>query len=148
MRREWFERVMKMAHIAWQEQYNLGISIIDEHHHHLVDLLNILDDNSDASPNQHREVVGVVLIKLLNYTKYHFSEEEKMMKEMQYEGFDLHREEHANFEKKVDYFIEQYRLGNSTLSVETLHFLNQWLLEHILITDRKFADDAKKVLKV
>lgn len=145
MRQEWLERVMKMAHIAWQEQYNVGISLIDEHHHHLVDLLNILDDNSDASPHQRREVVGVVLIKLFDYTKYHFSEEEKMMKEIQYEGYAQHRQEHADFEQKIDFFIEQYRLGNSTLSVETIKFLNHWLLNHILITDQKFALATKRV---
>ena len=71
-----------MPYIAWNEQYELGIGQLDDHHRKLVELFNstyrcCLEGNPES-------VVDNVVKELDNYVVYHFSAEERLMKAHDY----------------------------------------------------------------
>ena len=65
----------------WKERYKLGIEEIDRQHKNLFDIgarvydLAVLKDSYD-----HYDEIMSVLNELLDYTKYHFTYEEDLIK--------------------------------------------------------------------
>ena len=126
-----------MAILEWEKRFELGVKPFDEHHKHLVDLLNNLYDGiNDGAAG---EALGPVIVKLIHYANYHFSAEENSMVSNGYDGFLLHREEHVKFCQMVLAFRDDFNGGNTDFSLDILSFLGNWLFDHILHTDSDYC---------
>ena len=126
-----------MPFIDWKSTFELGIENFDEHHKHLVGLINkIYDDFTTEAPS---EEVGLVLEELISYASYHFSAEENWMEMQKYPMLVQHVTEHEKFCNTVIRFWQDYNLGKIVLSLDILTFLKNWLTDHILKTDFEYA---------
>lgn len=119
--------------VEWDEKYALGIDIVDGHHRKLLELLNasylmVLQDKG-------QEEVGRLLDELIDYTQYHFTAEEELMRNIAYPDTDRHLREHFSFINQVHTFAKEAREGKQYLTVEVFDFIRNWLLEHILTVD-------------
>jgi len=61
------------------------------------------------------------------------------MKQYGYEDFEYHKQEHVYFIEKLNELKLKFNAGNSAISLDVLNFLKDWLLKHIMGTDRKYA---------
>jgi hemerythrin len=125
-----------MELISWKDSLSVGISEIDEQHKRLVGLINKLFDA--MSQGKSKEIMHTVLGELSNYVITHFATEEKLMKQLGYEDYDYHKQEHKFFIDKINEFKMKFSTGDATISLEVLNFLKDWLLKHIIGTDRKY----------
>jgi hemerythrin len=125
-----------MELFSWKDSLNTGISEIDEQHKKLVGLINKLYDA--MSQGKSREIMQAVLGELSNYVITHFATEEKLMKQFGYDDYDSHKQEHKFFIDKLNEFKLKFSAGDAALSLEVLNFLKDWLLTHIIGTDRKY----------
>jgi len=126
-----------MPCIEWTEKFELGISQLDEHHRHLVDILNnIYDCYQDEN---HETVLENVLEELLKYTQYHFSAEEQLMQDTNYPARREHTMEHDMFTRQIAQFEQDLFDGKGLLALEMIQFLGTWLLRHIIDVDKKFG---------
>ena len=126
-----------MALINWSDDLSVKISGIDNQHKKLVELIN--DLHNAMKEGKGKEKLGAILNELINYTKYHFSAEEELMKQKNYPGYQQHKSEHDAFTKKVLEFNDQFVSGSLFMSNEVLVFLKDWLIEHIKGTDKKYS---------
>lgn len=126
-----------MAIMTWTDALSVNIKEIDEQHRKLVDMVNQL--HGAMLKGEGKMVVGPILAELTAYTQYHFSTEEGLMQKYSYPSISSHRLEHQKFVQKVGDFKSQYDAGSIGLSNEVMHFLADWLKDHILGTDKKFA---------
>jgi hemerythrin len=115
--------------------------LIDEHHQHLILLLNQLYEqiktgNVPAS-------VEKIIDELTDYATYHFAAEEHWMTVNIYPRLPEHSNEHERFCTWVAGVQKNFHNGKSNLGIEVLQFLNNWLTEHILKTDAEYARFAK-----
>ena len=125
-----------MELISWKDSLNVGIIEIDEQHKKLVGLINKL---FEAMANgKSSEIMQSVLSELSNYVLIHFATEEKLMKQLGYEDYEYHKQEHTYFIEKLNEFKIKFSSGNASISLELLNFLKDWLLKHIIGTDRKY----------
>ena len=85
-----------------------------------------------------KEIMQAVLIELSNYVITHFTTEEKLMKQLGYEDYEYHKQEHKFFIDKLNEFKIKFSAGNTAISLEVLNFLKDWLLKHIIGMDRKY----------
>ena len=115
--------------IPWDETLTIGIDIIDEHHHYLVDLLNDLHDVVRGKRGA-REV-GRVLKAMEKYAYVHFRAEERMMDHYAFPGLDRQRHQHHRFEKKLCEFYAELHDNPLTAPLDILTFLRDWLIQHI-----------------
>jgi hemerythrin len=123
-----------MPKFKWNANFILGVQEIDEHHKHLVDLLNSAYDKFKGG-----ERVGLTVIaELVDYADYHFTSEERWMVETSYPSFKEHKEEHEHFVKLVSAFVEEL-LHDKDDTLELLSFVSNWIAHHILETDAKFG---------
>jgi len=123
--------------ISWDENLNVGIASIDEHHRYLFDLTNDLI-GVVANRLGAREL-GRVLKALAEYTVIHFSAEEKMMEHLGYEGLVSQQEMHHHFLKRLNEFKQEVHENPLVAQHEILVFLKKWLVAHIRDEDAKLS---------
>lgn len=126
-----------MSIIVWEEGFLLGVKQFDEHHEHLVGLINEAFDEytSDADSNR----VDSILRELVDYATYHFAAEEHWMQEQSYHEYEVHCNEHNSFSARINEMLNDSRDDKKRLLLEILTFLNSWFIKHILYTDRKYG---------
>ena len=130
-----------MPLMEWYRSYELGIKVIDDHHKHLLNLLNKVFD--DLKNGESQGVLCSVLDQLVDYAKYHFATEEHWMHVHNYPGLAKHREEHEIFTIRVVAIQKKLHSEPSNLFPEVLQFLQNWFTHHILKTDAEYGRFAK-----
>lgn len=125
-----------MKKIYWTDELSVNNSELDSHHQKLINLFNELGNSifEDSSTIDAFELLG----SLKDYTIYHFTTEEKLMKEANYPGLTKHIEEHTKFMKSIDKLADQ--LTNDSDLYELFLFLNKWLVIHIQVEDQKYKE--------
>jgi len=129
-----------MSFMQWHNTFELGIKEFDDHHKHIVDLLNKVYD--DFTNGVSHEALGAVLGELLDYASYHFAAEESWMQQHEYPGLIWHQKEHNELRNKVIQLQKGYMNGDEKISVDILMFLVDWLSNHILVSDAKYGNFA------
>jgi hemerythrin len=112
-----------------------GVAEIDSQHARMIDILNelyaiVIDKDINASLER-------VFDKLASYMVQHLDYEEALFAETQYPKADEHRAEHESLRRRIADFREASR-GNHdiVLASDLLHFLRQWLNDHMLSADK------------
>lgn len=124
-----------MPIVEWSGDYLLGIKVFDEHHKHLVGLLNRAYDEYSRNPTAGD--LEDIIKELVDYATYHFDAEENWMRENSYPHLAAHKKEHETFSQKVSAFQKEFQAGQATSSSVFL-FLAEWLTDHILETDTEY----------
>jgi hemerythrin-like metal-binding protein len=127
--------------VTWSDEFNLGMDEIDAQHRVLIDLINDVWVAVVKKPD--RDEALRVLEELEKYTITHFTAEEIFMREIGYQNFDQHKEEHTKFVARVaEEKAKVVAGGPVTLGI--IHFLKDWLINHILVADKEYALEYKK----
>jgi hemerythrin len=126
-----------MSLVTWDDSLSVRVPSIDAQHRKLVDLLNHLNDS--MMQRKGHQVLGYVLEELVSYTKTHFSHEERLMQAYGYPEYQRHKAEHDHFVRQVSEIKERFQQGQIGLSIEVLNFLKNWLINHILGSDKKYS---------
>ena len=80
-----------------------------------------------------------IINELLDYTNYHFGEEEKMMEKIKYPQIISHKQEHEAFIAKVTEFLNDAKNGKAIfVAVKVADIGSDWLKNHILTIDGKY----------
>jgi hemerythrin-like metal-binding protein len=124
--------------MEWTEEMSVRVKVLDDDHKALIEILNDLNDGIEA--NRSRVVLEDVIERLSNYIKIHFAREERMFAQTGYAGSAAHTAEHALLAKRMMNLQSRFECGQSReLGLETLAFLKNWLIEHIMISDQMYG---------
>ena len=123
--------------MRWDSSLHLGIHSIDDQHRQLVAMIN--DLHRAMKQRQTNEVMGGILDRLVSYTVYHFGHEEKLFATHKYPENEGHIKIHQSLIAKVKEFKTKLERGDSTISMELMDFLKDWLVNHIKVIDRKYV---------
>lgn len=127
-----------MANIEWTDRYSVKVAELDDHHKKLITLINTLKEH--MSSGKGNEAVAGIVDELFDYTKKHFSIEEKYMQQCSYENYESHKHAHETFVKKVEDFRNDIHDNKIVVSINVLSFLVDWLIKHILNTDKQYTE--------
>ncbi len=126
--------------IQWENIYSVGIKEIDEQHKKLISLINqllyIIKDEKIAS---HHDELKTILSDLINYTNYHFETEEKYFAKFNYEDTEEHIEKHHEFRAKIMNISQEYKNNELETSYDLIEFLEDWFIDHINGTDKRYV---------
>jgi hemerythrin len=126
----------------WSQKYQVGIGFVDTQHKQLVDIINRLHQAMHSGKG--KEVLGKTLEELIQYTKSHFAAEEKVLQSSGYPEFPAHRAEHERLTFTVLEFHQKLMSNEIGLSLNVMDFLKDWLGQHILHVDMKYAPYLKE----
>ena len=125
-----------MTFISWSEKFSIGVGIIDEQHKNLFQLVN--DMHNFIKSGSAKEKISTALDALINYTEYHFKEEEDYMFNVSYPRFEQHKAAHDNLKEQVFNFKKEFQEGKADPD-KFLDFLYDWLTRHIMDQDKKIG---------
>lgn len=128
--------------LEWKEEYSLGLQEIDNQHIKLIELINRLYD-AFIKRQQSDEVIKVI-VELSEYIDVHFSTEEVYFKRFNYAETTEHIKEHHFFIEKVKEFQTQVKENKGRYVFNIINFLQDWLVNHITVTDKKYIECLKK----
>jgi hemerythrin-like metal-binding protein len=96
-------------------------------------------DGSDDKPIIH------IIDELLDYTDYHFREEERVMREVRFPDLGIHKEMHENFVRVVTDFHSKSHDGMAIFVATNVSLTGlDWLKVHILGADKKYHEFMEK----
>src|ERR1039457_5407025 len=127
-----------MPIIRWNESFLIGITEFDQHHEHLVALLNQAYDK--LITDEPMENTDILLSELRAYAGYHFGAEEQWMIEQEFPGIEEHFKQHSSFCREMDEFQKDLAGGKALVGIGVLLFLVEWLTNHILKVDTLYRD--------
>lgn len=127
---------MSVELVRWDDRFSNGIAEVDEQHRNLFMLVNrtyraVVERANSAQ-------VQDIVRALEEYTIEHFADEERYMTAARYPHFGEHKKIHDDFVARVAQERGKLQAG-FPLDLSIVHFLRDWLVEHILKQDMDFG---------
>lgn len=135
-----------MITFQWNRNFLTSIASVDEQHHHLVDLINLLGDR--LGNDQVCEADLQQMFKeLVDYAGYHFAEEEALMNEVGVDPTHIrdHTESHQTFYSDIQLLKLSEGAHVRQIGSALLDYLVHWLTYHILGQDQSMARQIKAI---
>lgn len=135
-----------MVQYSWDASYSVNVKVIDQQHQQLFSFINQV---VDAVHNLRcAQAVDEIMPKLVDYTNYHFEEEESRMQEFDYPEYGPHKAQHDAFRQKLEQLAGQAKDApqseRASVLLDIYKFLNDWLVQHIGEVDQKMAPFLKE----
>ncbi|MBI5107287.1 MAG: bacteriohemerythrin [Rhodocyclales bacterium] len=127
----------------WSDGFNIGLREIDEQHAQLVAMLNRLArHHTSKTPD---DDLLRVFDELVSYTAYHFDTEDRVMDDEHVDPChaEVHRRTHQDFVARALAARRDAEQSPREVTGDTLVFLTNWLIHHILGMDRRLAEEVR-----
>ena len=124
-----------------KEEYYLGVDAMDAEHKKLFEIAEsaykLLNDEFIIDKFDY---IVKIIEELKDYAEVHFSHEEAYMESIQYKKFFSHKIEHQEFIEKINQIDwDEVEKDQEKAILAILEFLNNWLVNHILYTDKLYV---------
>ena len=130
--------------IVFDESLYTGNELIDSEHKELISRVNKLVESCEQGTEKMTAIK--TLDFLMDYTEYHFTDEEKLQKEVGYDQLDAHHAKHEEFKQSISELREmlEEEEGPSEAFVSAVNKnITDWLVNHIQKWDKAIADFIK-----
>jgi len=123
----------------WKDSYSVNIASIDSQHKRLFEIGSELVKTMKSDKFDKYDDIMYILNGLKDYTVYHFDFEENLLKENGVELTDSHESQHRLF---IDKLVETTTMDIDVNQEEVLNdifgFVADWIVNHILMTDKTY----------
>lgn len=126
-----------MPIVQFDEKIMVGVNMIDEQHKVLIDNINAFYDS--IRKKEATAALTDLLKNVLDYTEFHFTAEQKLMARHNYPYLSRHIGEHEKFIAYMTDCHERISAGKLVISLEITSYLRDWLVSHIMASDKQFA---------
>ncbi|MDO9272513.1 MAG: adenylate/guanylate cyclase domain-containing protein [Rugosibacter sp.] len=134
----------KETSFAWHDEYALGIATLDAAHQDLFNDINSLI-HAIQTHTLHAEksaLISPLLTQIRTAATHAFLLQEQIMQDKNYPFLELHTRQHLRFFdylKELQGEIENDGADHIYLGFRVKNMLKDWLINHVLNTDRHFA---------
>lgn len=130
-----------MQLFTWDASLATDIKGIDDQHRKLIDWIN--EPNEAMLAKKGKDILGRVLMGLLEYTQYHFHYEESLLEKYGYPKLAEQRASHLQYVEKIREFEGKHERDELGVSVHVLTFLLDWIKNHIMHDDKEYVPFLK-----
>ena len=128
--------------LEWDASFATGVSKYDDQHKVLFNMVNDLADAMQQKKS--KDAVGRVLNGLAEYTINHFADEERNFAQTHYPEETQHKVLHKKLLDQVTELIGKFNAGEPLIAQDVINFLQDWLVNHIKGTDKKYGPHLNK----
>ncbi|MDR0496332.1 MAG: hemerythrin family protein [Treponema sp.] len=132
--------IRNQDYLTLNEHFLLGIPVLDKQHANLVRICNNLHLACINCKETGKDYFIQVVQKALEYVRYHFHTEEKLMCLLDFPEFFSHKKEHEDFVCEITGNVEQFQNDQVFILEEFVVFFTSWVKYHIGASDKAFAD--------
>jgi hemerythrin len=138
--------------VTWNSSLETGHKVVDEQHKEIFALVEKMLDactKGTFTSEKRKDEIEKALIFLKNYTVNHFSNEENLMEESNYTERNAHKAQHVSFLPILAGLREKALAEDNSLTaaMDINTALVNWLIQHIMGSDKRFADYYKSYQK-
>lgn len=126
----------------WLSDYAIGVQEVDAEHQGLFSLAEKL--HRGILLQQDQQIVGPLLLDLIDYTCCHFAHEEQLMQRIGYPHYADHCLQHQDLQSRAVAMQERYSAGETGMAIELLQFVVDWLKCHTMTSDRRIGSYMRK----
>lgn len=131
-----------MPLIVWNDRMSVGVKLLDNDHKKLVLLVNRLHDGVMAG--YARPELESIFGKLVEFTRLHFSHEERLLAKTGYQGWVAHRQEHDQLLNQLMELQAHFSSGaEGAKDQDVMNRLRIWLFKHTQGADQVFVSHLK-----
>lgn len=146
--------------LTWHDAWTLHIDVLDDDHRAIVELLCEIADrfchgtqhpgepdrDAGTSVDDCGEDLYAALDRFGALARAHFHREEELVRTIEYPGLPDHCREHALLMAEFASLVRELReRGARHLEDRDLEHLKQWVMAHVLGTDRRFSEYYFKI---
>jgi hemerythrin len=124
--------------VIWNTAFSIHVSQMDHHHKQLFEIANKIAEYLQNNSGQ--KSLTKAFETLIDYTRYHFEAEEKLMQLYRYQEIVQHTKVHKDLLRHVVEYMELLQRGNIPTKVSFITFMEHWMVRHILDEDRKYGE--------
>lgn len=129
-----------MALFDWNDEYSVGVYQMDNDHKKLFSIVNKLHEAMKDGIAE--AAVAGIIKELLDYTRFHFEEEEKLMEGINYPGLSAQKSAHKMLISKIEEFKQEAANGMAIFVASKLvNTAVDWLKNHILVLDKRYQEE-------
>jgi hemerythrin len=125
--------------VEWDDRYSVAIPLIDDQHKELIRLTNDLYKGCLAGEEAARVNFMAAIKGTVDYVKYHFGVEEKLLQKINYPELAEHKRAHEEFVKHILNEVQSFQDGKKFVPNLFVRYLRDWILSHIAMADRAYA---------
>jgi len=129
-----------MPKIIWSDKLTTGIPSIDEQHHELIELINILQDNIERGE---LTLAGQTLQALTEKKMAHCMHEEELLCQSGFPFYKPHKRQHESFVRECTAFYQRAQTGEH-VTYKALAFVKLWMVKHIRGEDMDYANFVRR----
>ena len=127
-----------MALLSWSTEYAIGSELIDGEHQELFRLVNSFHDR--WLERREPQAIAPLLNELIAYAETHFQHEEALMRAAGFPKLAEHQAIHEAMVETIFRLRLSFERANGHIEMDTMKFVKNWLLEHIVRNDYLFRD--------
>ena len=132
-----------MSQIKWDQSFSVNNTVIDNQHKKWIDIYNRMDRVLlEGDLDSQRDINAEALQAMLDYSRYHFEFEEEYLYSIGYSDIVKHARLHKDFDTLIYQYYRKVCDGDTVLNTELLKVIKSWLLNHILVEDKKYSQFA------
>jgi hemerythrin len=124
--------------LEWNDNYLIGIDELDFEHKRLIEDIKLLHE--ELVRHDEKSTIERCLGDIFARMQAHFALEERVMIKNDYPFYDEHKCEHEDLlESYTQSMLDFMNATNWDSGDKLERVLNQWIMEHILISDKKMS---------
>ena len=130
----------------WDKLLDTGLEETDRQHQHLLNMINSFGDGI-ANRRVNETDLATLYGELVDYTCYHFEEEERLMNQANIDSrhVEQHIHMHQGFIAEVGRLYQDYHNSQQKGGDRLFDFLLNWVAYHIMGTDMSMARQIQSI---
>ncbi len=126
----------------FKEEFRTGIEEVDKEHEKLFEIANRTYNTlmDEFIPDKYDYIVEIIN-ELKEYATVHFQNEEEYMVKVGYKKLFSQKIAHNKFIEKInEYDLDYIDENQKDVILDMMEFVGNWLVEHILESDKQIGD--------
>lgn len=124
-----------MTLVEWRDEFKIGIEEVDFEHQELIELINEL--YAETKKENSAMAVMECLEEIFAKISAHFALEEKVMRDLQYDEYEDHKEDHELLLDSIMDIMDEYAADTRLDEEEFADRLNDWFVRHFSTKDAR-----------
>jgi hemerythrin len=130
-----FSEMNTMTLVEWRDEFKIGIEEVDFEHQELIELINEL--YAETKKEDSAMAVMDCLEEIFAKISAHFALEEKVMRDLQYDEYEDHKEDHELLLDSIMDIMDEYADDTRLDEEEFADRLNDWFVRHFSTKDAR-----------
>ncbi len=130
-----FSEINTMKLVEWRNEFKIGIEEVDFEHQELIELIN--DSYKEAKKEGSTMALIDCLGEIFAKISAHFALEEKDMREMKYDQYEDHKQDHEQLLDDIRDIMDEYENISTLDDKEFGQRLTDWFVNHFSTKDAR-----------